>query len=50
MGREEAHRGLEREKYERVGAHDVKAVAGVVRVQEMDLEVGRSASCVRHNY
>lgn len=41
---------MEREKDERVGAHDVKAVAGVVRVQEMDFEIGRDASGIRHDY
>ena len=50
MSREEASWSLEREKDEWVGAHDVKTVTGVVRVQEVDFEVGRGATGVCHDY
>ena len=50
MGREEADWGLERVKDERIGAHNVKSVAGAVRVQEMDLYIGRDVVRARHDY
>jgi len=50
MGREEADWGLERVKDERIGAHNVKSVAGIVRVQEMDLYIGRDVVHARHDY